>query len=189
MVAGNCWPSSVAREKARQPGKGCSRISIGEVWRARNCSSLSPTDAQGWPLRCRRFIRGFHTSAAGSIKMRNILEKVRKRDYEAVKAEAQAIYRADSRRDAEVAFRCFRSHWRSSYPRLVKQLAKDLPELLSFFSFPRDLWPKLRTIPQSGMIERCFVNAASVDRIVFSIFNRFNEDWRNRTLRIFTHAA
>ncbi|HLI30041.1 MAG TPA: hypothetical protein VKV79_02935 [Terriglobia bacterium] len=29
--------------------------------------------------------------------MRNLLEKVRKRDYEAVKQEAQAIYRAESR--------------------------------------------------------------------------------------------
>jgi len=28
-----------------------------------------------------------------------------------------------------------------------------------------------------------------VDRIVFSIFNRFNEQWRNRTLRLFTQAA
>jgi len=30
--------------------------------------------------------------------MRNILEKVRKRDYEAVKSDAQAIYRAVSRK-------------------------------------------------------------------------------------------
>jgi hypothetical protein len=25
----------------------------------------------------------------------------------------------------------------------------------------------------------CFVNVQSVDRIIFSIFNRFNEDWRD----------
>jgi len=31
-------------------------------------------------------------------KMRNLLDQVRKRDYDAVKQEAQAIYRADSRR-------------------------------------------------------------------------------------------
>ena len=37
-------------------------------------------------------------------KMRNILEKVRKRDYENVKSEAQAIYHADSRPEAEAAF-------------------------------------------------------------------------------------
>jgi len=66
---------------------------------------------------------------------------------------------------------------------MVKQLEKDLPELLSFFSFPCALWRKLRT---TNVIERCFVevrrrtrpmvcfvNVASVDRIIFSIFNGF----------------
>jgi hypothetical protein len=37
--------------------------------------------------------------------MRNILEHVRKRDYEEVKRGAQAIYRAESRRQAEAASR------------------------------------------------------------------------------------
>jgi transposase-like protein len=118
-------------------------------------------------------------------KMRNILEKVRKRDYDQVKADAQAIYRAESRQLARAAFRLFRSRWRSSYPAMVKRLERDLPELLSFFSFPRPLWRKLRT---TNAIERCFVevrrrtrpmvcfvNVASVDRIIFAIFNGMNE--------------
>ena len=48
-------------------------------------------------------------------KMRNILDKVRRRDHDAVKADAQAIYRADSRRQAEAAFRSFRRRWQSVY--------------------------------------------------------------------------
>src|SRR5579875_2726186 len=37
----------------------------------------------------------------------------------------------------------------------------------------------------------CFVNVASVDRIIYAIFNGYNEqhEWRNRTLRLFTQAA
>jgi hypothetical protein len=35
----------------------------------------------------------------------------------------------------------------------------------------------------------CFVNVARVDRIIYSIFHRFNLEWRNRTLRVFTQAA
>ncbi len=37
----------------------------------------------------------------------------------------------------------------------------------------------------------CFVNVASVDRIIYAIFNSYNEqhEWRNRTLRLFTQAA
>jgi transposase-like protein len=61
------------------------------------------------------------------------------------------------------------------------------------------LWRKLRT---TNVIERCFVevrrrtrpmvcfvNVQSVERIIFSIFNRFNREWRQHTLRQFTQAA
>jgi putative transposase len=132
-------------------------------------------------------------------KMRNILEKVRKRDYAAVKADAQAIYKAENRRQAQHAFRQFQKNWLADYPSIVRQLERDLPELLNFFAFPRHLWRKLRT---TNVIERvfvevrrrtrpmvCFVNVQSVDRIIYSIFHRFNLDWRNRTLRLFTQAA
>lgn len=132
-------------------------------------------------------------------KMRNILEKVRKRDYEEVKRDAQAIYRAENRKEAQAAFWEFRTRWLNTYPAMVKRLERDLPELLSFFSLPRHLWRSLRT---TNMIERCFVevrrrtrpmvcfvNVQSVDRIVFSIFSRFNEEWRNRLFRVFTQAA
>jgi putative transposase len=134
-------------------------------------------------------------------KMRNILEKVRRRDHDQVKADAQAIYLAESRQAARAAFRVFRSRWRGSYPAMVKRLEQDLPELLAFFSFPRHLWKKLRT---TNAIERCFVevrrrtrpmvcfvNVQSVDRIIYAIFNGMNEKhlWKNRTLRLFTQAA
>lgn len=121
-------------------------------------------------------------------KMRNILEHGRKRDYDAVKADAQAIYRADSRRDAEQAFRVSRAHGPGVYAGMVKRLERDLPERLSFFRFPPALWRKLRT---TKVIERCFVNLASVDRIIDAIFNGLNEkyEWKNRTLRLFTQAA
>jgi len=132
-------------------------------------------------------------------KMRNILEKVRKKDYEAVKQSAQAIYLADNRNQARAAFQRFQRDWSRYYPSVVRQLEKDLPELLTFFNFPKHLWRKLRT---TNAIERCFVevrrrtrpmvcfvNVESVDRILYSIFNRFNDQWKNRTLRLFTQAA
>jgi len=132
-------------------------------------------------------------------KMRNILEKVRKSDYDEVKRDAQAIYLAGSRKEAQAACRCFAARWKKSYPTVVRQLQKDLPELLSFFNFPQHLWRKLRT---TNIIEHCFVevrrrtrpmvcfvNVESVDRIIYSIFQRFNLDWKNRTLKLFTQAA
>jgi putative transposase len=132
-------------------------------------------------------------------KMRNLLEHVRKRDYDAVKADAQAIYLAESRARAAAAFRRFRIAWRREYGSVVRRLEQDLPELLSFFAFPRHLWRKLRT---TNVIERCFVevrrrtrpmvcfvNVESVDRIIYSIFQRFNLEWKTRTLNLFTQAA
>jgi putative transposase len=132
-------------------------------------------------------------------KMRNILEKVRKCDYDEVKAGAQAIYLAESRSHAQSAFRAFRLRWQRAYPAMVQRLGRDLPELLSFFAFPRHLWRKLRT---TNVIERCFVevrrrtrpmvcfvNVESVDRIIYSIFQRFNLEWKTRTLKLFTQAA
>ena len=132
-------------------------------------------------------------------KMRNILEKVRQCDYEAVKADAPAIYLADGRAAAQAAACACCRRWRTAYPRVVRRLERDLPELLSFFSFPRHLWRKLRT---TNIIERCFVevrrrtrpmvcfvNVQSVDRIIYSIFQRFNLEWKTRTLRVLTQAA
>jgi transposase-like protein len=120
---------------------------------------------------------------------------VRNRDDEAVKAGAQATYRANRNSPAIEAFGSFQKHGQGT----VRQLEKDLPERLSFFSFPRHLWRQLRT---TNVIERCFVevrrrtrpmvrfvNIESVDRIIYAIFNGFNEQWRNRTLRLFTQAA
>jgi len=132
-------------------------------------------------------------------KMRNILEKVRQRDYDEAKADAQAMYLAESRAQAEAAFRRFRARWRREYGPMVRRLERDLPELLSFYAFPRHLWRKLRT---TNVIERCFVevrrrtrpmvcfvNVESVDRIIYSIFQRFNLEWKTRTLSVFTQAA
>ena len=132
-------------------------------------------------------------------KMRNILEKVKRRDEKQIKSEAQKIYLAENLASAKRAFERFRFHWRSRYPAMIRQLERDLPDLLHFFAFPRHLWRKLRT---TNVIERCFVevrrrtrpmvvftNVASVERIIYAIFSRFNEDWKNHTLELFIQAA
>jgi putative transposase len=131
-------------------------------------------------------------------KLRNWLGAVRRRDHAAVKADAQAIYRAASRSEADSQVQAFARRWRDPYPQLVTRLLRELPELLAFFQCPRSLWRKLRT---TNLIERCFVevrrrtrpmvcfvNVQSVERIIFSIFNRFNLEWRQHTLQEFTQA-
>lgn len=132
-------------------------------------------------------------------KLRNVLQAVRRRDHAAVKADVQAIYQAASRREAEARARQVAQRWQAAYPSVITRLVRDLPELLAFFQCLRRLWRRLRT---TNFIERrfvevrrrtrpmvCFVNVQSVERIIFSIFNRFNLEWHQRTRRQFTQAA
>ena len=75
---------------------------------------------------------------------------------------------------------------------MVRQLERDLAAVAFLLHLPRPLWRKLRT---TNIIERCFVevrrrtrpmvcfvNVKSVDRIIYSIFQRFNLEWKTRTL-------
>ena len=132
-------------------------------------------------------------------KLRNLLGAVRRRDHAAMKADAQAIDQAADRAEAVAQVQAFARRWREAYPQLVTRLLRDLPELLAFFQCPRALWRKLWT---TNVIERCFVevrrrtrpmvcfvNVQSVERIIFSIFNRFNLEWRPLILRQFTQVA
>lgn len=124
--------------------------------------------------------------------MRNILEKVRRRD-DAVKADAHASYRADRRREAQAAFCASRRRWHSRCGAMVRQLEHDLPELLSFFNFPPRLWQLRNTNiiergsatahPAHGVLCEC----RSVDRIIYSILYRFNLEWKTLAPCAFLH--
>jgi hypothetical protein len=70
-------------------------------------------------------------------------------------------------------------------------------------SFCKTVVGQLREVlPTNNVIERCFVEVrrgswpmvcfvktASVDRIIFSIFQRFSLEWKIRTVNLFTQAA
>ena len=111
-------------------------------------------------------------------KMRNILEKVRRRDEKQVKRQAQKMYFADSAAAAQRAFAHFRFHWQRQYPTMVRQLERDLPELLHFCAFPRHLWRKLRT---TNIIERCFVEVRRRTRPMVVFTNV--ESWTGLSMR------
>ena len=82
--------------------------------------------------------------------------------------------------------------WFDDYNAICRNYCRSSP-------FHATLWRKLRT---TNVIERCFVevrrrtrpmvcfvNVESVDRIIYSIFQRFNLEWKTRTLNLFTQAA
>jgi transposase-like protein len=116
----------------------------------------------------------------------------------AVKTDAQAIYQAENRKQA------------ACWPALLPTLATELSQPgATTGTRPAGTALVLRLTPVSveevtnhqhqlsaaswkSEVRRrtrpmvCFVNVQSVDRIIYSIFQRFNLEWKNRTLQVFT---
>lgn len=133
-------------------------------------------------------------------KTRNVLDKVKKNDQEAVKKALHKISHAKNRREATKAYWRFASDWRKTYPRAVSCLEKDLDQLLTFFQIKEErLWSRLRT---TNLIERAFrevrrrtrpmgvfTNTDSLQRIVFAVFFHLNHNWRQHPLKEITHKS
>ena len=131
-------------------------------------------------------------------KTRNILDKVKKKDWDLMKKTLQKIPYAKNLREATKAYWAFADKWRSIYPNAVKCLEKDIDDLLTFFHIKEDnLWSKIRT---TNAIERAFreirrrtrpmgvfTNRESVERIVFAVFHHLNVSRENTPLKEFTH--
>ncbi|MBI4824769.1 MAG: transposase, partial [Nitrospirae bacterium] len=79
---------------------------------------------------------------------------------------------------------------------LDRCIEKDMEELLNFYSCPKGIWVKLRT---TNVIERafrevrrrtrpmsCFNNTQSIERIVYAVLSRLNEQWGKHPLKEFT---
>jgi len=118
-------------------------------------------------------------------KMSNVFRKVRKRHAAACLGGLRQVYEAPSRRAAEAAYHRWALAWRSKEPGVVRCVEEDLDSLLAFFDLPRRHWKMLRT---TNAIERCFrevrrrtrsigcfVNDASLERMIYGLFRFMNE--------------
>ncbi len=135
-------------------------------------------------------------------KLRNATKRLKKADIKAFKADARKIYNASTHREAVVAFKALRNHWKSIALDAVNCLERDLDDLLAFLTIPikeqyRDFIR--RQIRTTNIIERsfrevrrrtrpmgCFTNYDSVSRIIYAIFNRLNSKWQEKPLIQFT---
>jgi putative transposase len=75
----------------------------------------------------------------------NVLDKLPKTLHGAAKSALHAIWQADSRANAEKAFKRFIATYEAKYPKAVACLEKDRTELLAFYDFPAAHWQHLRT--------------------------------------------
>lgn len=131
-------------------------------------------------------------------KMRNIINKVKKKDAKDIKRDGQKIYKAKDENKARSAARRFADKWAQTYPEAVKCLKKDLDDLLTFFKFKDDAVRKaLRT---TNSIERrfrevrrrtrpmgVFSDRTSMERILFAVFTYENKKEGTNTPFLLTH--
>ena len=131
-------------------------------------------------------------------KMRNLAGKVRRQEGSCV-AQASAIYRASSKKQAQRAFQEWKRHWEQHRPRAVACVERDLENLLSFFDVPETHWRKVRT---TNVIERAFrevrrrtrpmssfSNTASCDRIIYGVLSHLNSSWERKPFFQFTQTT
>jgi putative transposase len=133
-------------------------------------------------------------------KVRNILDKVRKADWEAVKRSLRRIYQARNRMNALRAVLLFGAAWEKRYPKAVRCLTRDLEELLTFFLFnDPDQRRQART---TNAIERrfrevrrrtrpmgVFSDRTSIERILFAVFTYENQRQGTGTPFLLTHKS
>ena len=120
-------------------------------------------------------------------KIRNVLDKVRKADHGAVKADLHAIMNAKTRPRARTAARRFADRWQDDYPKAVRCLRHDLDELLTCWRYKS--LAQRKKVRTTNAIERrfrevrrrtrpmgVFSDRTSMDRILFAVFNHENRN-------------
>jgi len=128
-------------------------------------------------------------------KLRNVANYIPRRYQIDCLKEAKGIYSASGYREAVKRFKLWCRKWRNQTPKAVHCLEKDIENLLVFFKQDKKLWVKLRT---TNMIERLFkelrkrtrpmslfTNEASCERIVYALFAKYNNKWKDRRYVVF----
>jgi putative transposase len=129
-------------------------------------------------------------------KLRNVANKLPRRDQPYCTKGAALIYQAENRRQARKKYLEWASEWGKRRPEAVRCLEKDLDELLNFLDMPAEHRVKVRT---TNVIERafrevrrrirpmsCFNNTSSVNRIIFGVISHLNRSWKEKPLSQFT---
>lgn len=133
-------------------------------------------------------------------KIRNVLDKVRKKDWPRVKRGLHAVMNAPNVVAARRAARRFADRWQDVYPPAVACLRNDLDDLLPFFRFDDPWWR--RTVRTTNSIERrfrevkrrtrpmgVFSDRTSMDRILFAVFTHENTTQGTATPFPLTHNS
>ena len=121
-------------------------------------------------------------------KTANVLNKLPKGQQAKAKAALHEIWMAENRAAAEQAFDHFLNTYEVKYAKAAECLAKDRQALLTFYDFPAEHWPHIRT---TNPIESTFatvrlrtaktrgcVSRAGILAMVFKLTKSAEQKWR-----------
>jgi transposase-like protein len=117
---------------------------------------------------------------------RNVMAKVRARNKAEVGADLKAIWDSPDRATAMGKFEGFTTKWIISEERAVRCLAEKVERALTFYDFPQDDWPKIRT---NNVAERAFrfvrqrqrpMGAFTNEQSAERIFGALGGEWNRR---------
>ncbi|MDA0681714.1 MAG: IS256 family transposase [Proteobacteria bacterium] len=130
-------------------------------------------------------------------KTGNVLNYLPKASQPKAKKALQAIWMAETRQSANVAFDEFVGIYEAKYPKAVECLVKDRMRLLAFYDFPAEHWVHLRT---TNPIESSFatirhrtdrakgcVTRDTMLAMIFKLGQCAEKNWRR--IRGFKHVA
>ena len=86
-------------------------------------------------------------------KLRNVAVKLKRVHIKLCTAEAKNIFAAPYRKEAISRFKEWKEKWQVEEERAVRCMEKDLYHCLHYYSFPKELWKKIRT---TNGLERAF---------------------------------
>lgn len=131
-------------------------------------------------------------------KIRNVLDKVKAADRDAVKRDVRAVMNADNLVAARSAARRFARRWAEHYPKAVDCLRDDLDELLTCFRYKTP--DERKAVRTTNAIERrfrevrrrtrpmgVFQDRTSMDRILYAVFTHENKMQGIATPFLLTH--
>jgi transposase-like protein len=132
-------------------------------------------------------------------RLRNLLEAIPRSERRSCLRGLRAVYRARTRQAAVQAYWRWARAWRPRHPVLVRNLERDLDDLLAVFALPEPLRASLRT---TNLIERAFrelrrrlrpigslTDRRSADRILYGQVVRLNDLLARRPLTAFTQEC
>lgn len=139
-------------------------------------------------------------------KVRNILDKLPKRERGEAAQSLRAIYLSASREEARQKITALARSWRGMYDKAAECLLEDVERMLTFFEYPQEHWRHLRT---TNPIESVFAavrlrtnamkrlrSARSGVHIIYQLLKRQERKWQRisypeklRTVKLLSNLA